>query len=788
MTRSFTRFLLMSIVALFTLGFMQAAQAQEHHSNKFIIASQKGADSSQSYFAENSKMYMYVYTKNLNVQDMKKAEWEIGKSGHDGEGYRFQGQFTNRFDSTFEAEFDLSQLPMGGEWEWKAKLKDNSGHEAEFETRFYYKDSMQDSSMEHAMSMEMEGKIQSIGQNELRVNNRTFVVDGQTQIEKEDRYIHFSDLKVGDFVEIKAQKKQGGTWLAIKIEVKSQNAQESHEAKIKGFITALDDTSLSVNGHLILLNEQTVIKGRDEQSFSVSDLQIGMFVEIKARVQANGYYIAVKIEVKQDRAHEVMDFEIRGIIDSVGTDYIVLGGQHIFVTAQTEIEIEDNDHASINDLQPGMFAEIKLQRSNDGSFTAQKIEIKAEHYAMQRVHIVGPIDSLGNDFIVVNNYMVYTDTNTVILNADYQPITLHDLQTGQIVKIKGFVQNDGSVLAERIKVRDLWMAYFKLEGTIESVETNTITVEGMTFAIDSATVILDADGNPVTTDNLSAGQEVHIKAQKLQDGTYLALRIKIEKEDGARLEISGAIQFVTMDSITVNDMRFYVNAKTEIYDLQDHLITIDSLSVGQIVEIKGCILNDGTYFAKKIEIEEDPNMMNLSSALQGKSSVSIFVGGNEYHLSSNTVVLDSNYNEISIDDLSLGSDVTVWALTSDNGDLEAVQVQTNATSGVTAVENRNASSIVQSFALKQNYPNPFNPTTTIEFVLNQGRFANVRLEVFNMLGQKIRTLYNGVLGAGTYKFQWNGRNDASAQVATGMYLYRLEVNGKAQVKQMLFIK
>ena len=181
-------------------------------------------------------------------------------------------------------------------------------------------------------------------------------------------------------------------------------------------------------------------------------------------------------------------------------------------------------------------------------------------------------------------------------------------------------------------------------------------------------------------------------------------------------------------------------------------------------------------------------MVSLNSALDGKSEASIFIAGTEYQITPNTVVLDSTYNEISVDDLALGEDVTVWALPTDDGSLEAVQIQSTTPTGVTAVETGTRPAVVESFTLKQNYPNPFNPTTTIEFVLNQGRFANVRLDVYNVLGQKVRTLYNGVLDAGTYKFQWNGQNDASQQVASGMYLYRLEVNGRAQIKQMILLK
>lgn len=77
----------------------------------------------------------------------------------------------------------------------------------------------------------------------------------------------------------------------------------------------------------------------------------------------------------------------------------------------------------------------------------------------------------------------------------------------------------------------------------------------------------------------------------------------------------------------------------------------------------------------------------------------------------------------------------------------------------------------REFSLGQNYPNPFNPATEIRFALESP--VHVELIVFNMLGQKVRTLLDAPRTAGTHRVTWDGLNDIGVRVATGTYLYRL---------------
>ena len=90
--------------------------------------------------------------------------------------------------------------------------------------------------------------------------------------------------------------------------------------------------------------------------------------------------------------------------------------------------------------------------------------------------------------------------------------------------------------------------------------------------------------------------------------------------------------------------------------------------------------------------------------------------------------------------------------------------------------------IPEKYSLEQNYPNPFNPSTVIEFSLPENA-GNVRLSIYNALGEKVAELVNTALVAGKYSYQWNAQD-----VATGMYIYELRTDTYVSVKKMLLLK
>lgn len=93
---------------------------------------------------------------------------------------------------------------------------------------------------------------------------------------------------------------------------------------------------------------------------------------------------------------------------------------------------------------------------------------------------------------------------------------------------------------------------------------------------------------------------------------------------------------------------------------------------------------------------------------------------------------------------------------------------------------------IASFGLLQNNPNPFNPVTYVEFVLDRTTPANVR--VYDISGRIVRTLVNETLSTGKHRAIWDGRDDRGAAVASGVYVCRLEAEGKIATRKMVLLK
>ena len=90
-----------------------------------------------------------------------------------------------------------------------------------------------------------------------------------------------------------------------------------------------------------------------------------------------------------------------------------------------------------------------------------------------------------------------------------------------------------------------------------------------------------------------------------------------------------------------------------------------------------------------------------------------------------------------------------------------------------------------AFRLDQNYPNPFNPGTVVSYQL--ARDAPVRLDIYNSVGQRVRTLVDAWKTAGSHATVWDGRDDSGASLASGVYIYRLEAGDFSDSRKMVLI-
>ena len=92
----------------------------------------------------------------------------------------------------------------------------------------------------------------------------------------------------------------------------------------------------------------------------------------------------------------------------------------------------------------------------------------------------------------------------------------------------------------------------------------------------------------------------------------------------------------------------------------------------------------------------------------------------------------------------------------------------------------------QTINLSQNYPNPFNPETRIEFSVTNG--GNGRLEIYNALGQKVKTIYEGYIATGVNSLTWDATDERNEDIASGIYFYRLTVGIESTAKKMILVR
>jgi len=104
----------------------------------------------------------------------------------------------------------------------------------------------------------------------------------------------------------------------------------------------------------------------------------------------------------------------------------------------------------------------------------------------------------------------------------------------------------------------------------------------------------------------------------------------------------------------------------------------------------------------------------------------------------------------------------------------------------TIVKVQGPEPIPETVQFLQNYPNPFNPETTIRFALPNN--SHVKLVIYNVLGQKVKTLFDGRKTPGTHTVKWDGKDSSGRNVASGVYLCRMEAGDFVQVKKLILLR
>lgn len=124
--------------------------------------------------------------------------------------------------------------------------------------------------------------------------------------------------------------------------------------------------------------------------------------------------------------------------------------------------------------------------------------------------------------------------------------------------------------------------------------------------------------------------------------------------------------------------------------------------------------------------------------------------------------------------------VKMWNYYNEDPDLWAYD------SVLTAIDDKVAGTVPFKFELYANYPNPFNPSTTIEFTIP--KLQNVELAVYDVLGNRVKTLFSRKLSEGKYDLDWDSTNEVGKRVASGLYFYRLIGENSVKTRKMILLR
>lgn len=368
--------------------------------------------------------------------------------------------------------------------------------------------------------------------------------------------------------------------------------------------------------------------------------------------------------------------EVEGPIQALGASSVTVQGMTFAVTAQTSIIDDDENPLTFADLAVGLAVEVEGHAVAGGSLVAD--EIKVEDRGGDEIEVEGLVSARTDSSLTVGGFTFGVTSQTVIMDDDDDPLPFSAITVGLAVEVEGSLQTNGALVAREIKVEDRGDGEVKVEGLIEVLSAEALTVSGVTFAITNQTVVVDNDDRPLSVDTLAVGLYVEVEGRTAADGTLAARTIEVEDFDDDELELRGAIEAIGDASLTVLGTAFTVTGQTAVLGDRNQPIAFADLVVGETVEVKARLGTDGTRIATRIKREDEgagQQEIELRAALDATGDSLVVVLGRPFAVRTTTQIRGLNDETIALADLPAGLPVEVKARRDADGTLVALRIE-----------------------------------------------------------------------------------------------------------------
>ena len=239
-------------------------------------------------------------------------------------------------------------------------------------------------------------------------------------------------------------------FFSITMLFQNQTLADDGGFETRGEIQSISSDSLTVNNLTFKVDANTVVKNDDDTVIPYSQLNVGVFVEIEAVVLSDSSFLAKTINMHTEKD----DIEIEGFVNSVGGSSLVVNDVTVFVDNNTVISGEEDSLKTFSDIRVGNVVNIKAVRLAGDTLLAIRIKLQTEN-SQDKIEIEGTINNINQDTLVVNNFNVVVDANTVIQTDEHVRLSLSELIVGQKVDIKAVLLTNTLYLARKINVDEV---------------------------------------------------------------------------------------------------------------------------------------------------------------------------------------------------------------------------------------------------------------------------------------------------------------------------------------------
>lgn len=304
--------------------------------------------------------------------------------------------------------------------------------------------------------------------------------------------------------------------------------------------------------------------------------------------------------------------KLRGEIEAIGDGSVTVAGQTFIVTETTSWRIRGNRSADPGEFAVGDEVQVTSFTNQNGEKVALEIKLKKNNGngggddEDDEMEVEGAIEALTADSITVDGQTFVLTANTTFLFQDKTNATFDDFAVGDVVEVKARLV-DGEWIAVRVKMEeegDDEPETRELTGVIETISESGVTIGGENFTFDAETsFLLEGDVAGALAD-FDEGDTVQLKAE-LRAGVWVVTELKLEDDDDDERTVTGAIEAIDADSVTIAGEEFAIDAGTAFKLFGGGAGTIGDFAVGANVELTAD-LESGVWVVREIKLTDEP--------------------------------------------------------------------------------------------------------------------------------------------------------------------------------------